>query len=365
MSLENEEAGVGIASAVKQCKRRDTLFLVGMILVLAAYLSPFDFRVYLRDFQNASKGTICNGFDKPRAYYAIIGMIVMIRHAWPWEYYIIKIFDSVTIVSAIAGLVANFVIKNEHRRFVTRAICSMLVVISIAAWFVYVLSTNRGLGTFAFCLLLEILGAVCALISLFTKPKDATKSAGVSSEKNGSPEQSNISLGGLTMQVSYVKCPGCGAAVELGTEHCPKCDAKIPMDAEANYWKCPACGAAVSEKDESCPKCSTRREKSEEGIGGSIYSSGGGGMKKLFANANSGANIGTVDKPISMWGYFGYEILYSIPIVGFIAVIYNALAAKNQNVKNFARSYFCLYIILAVLCLFCKGLMQALMYKLF
>ena len=50
-------------------------------------------------------------------------------------------------------------------------------------------------------------------------------------------------------------------------------------------------------------------------------------------------------RPISMWGYFGYEILFSIPIVGFICLIVFALGAKNVNKKNFARSYFCYTII--------------------
>ena len=50
-------------------------------------------------------------------------------------------------------------------------------------------------------------------------------------------------------------------------------------------------------------------------------------------------------RPISMWGYFGYEILFSIPIVGFICLIVFALGAKNVNKKNVARSYFCYTII--------------------
>ena len=50
-------------------------------------------------------------------------------------------------------------------------------------------------------------------------------------------------------------------------------------------------------------------------------------------------------RPISMWGYFGYEILFSIPIVGFICLIIFAIGAKNVNKKNFARSYFCYTII--------------------
>lgn len=53
-------------------------------------------------------------------------------------------------------------------------------------------------------------------------------------------------------------------------------------------------------------------------------------------------------RPISMWGYFGYEILFSIPIVGFILLIIYSFSSKNVNRRNFARSYFC-YTILVLL----------------
>ena len=53
-------------------------------------------------------------------------------------------------------------------------------------------------------------------------------------------------------------------------------------------------------------------------------------------------------RPISMWGYFGYEILFSIPVIGFIFLLIFALGAKNVNKKNFAFSYFCYTIICLV-----------------
>lgn len=54
-------------------------------------------------------------------------------------------------------------------------------------------------------------------------------------------------------------------------------------------------------------------------------------------------------KPISMWGYFGYQILFSIPLVGLIClIIFSFGGAKNINVRNFARSYFCFLIVMAV-----------------
>ena len=49
-------------------------------------------------------------------------------------------------------------------------------------------------------------------------------------------------------------------------------------------------------------------------------------------------------RPISMWGYFGYQILFSIP-----CVVFAFGGTKNVNLKNFARSYFCFTIILVVL----------------
>ena len=50
-----------------------------------------------------------------------------------------------------------------------------------------------------------------------------------------------------------------------------------------------------------------------------------------------------------MWGYFGYQILFALPIIGFIALLVCAFGNKNYNVRNFARSYFCVLIIIAVL----------------
>lgn len=59
-------------------------------------------------------------------------------------------------------------------------------------------------------------------------------------------------------------------------------------------------------------------------------------------------NIPEEYKPISMWGYFGYELLFSIPIIGWIFLLVFAFGGtSNINVKNFARSYFCFLIIIA------------------
>ena len=63
-------------------------------------------------------------------------------------------------------------------------------------------------------------------------------------------------------------------------------------------------------------------------------------------------NIPAEYTPISMWGYFGYTILFNIPIIGWICIIIFALTAQNLNLRNFARSQFCVFIIwLVLICL--------------
>ena len=54
-------------------------------------------------------------------------------------------------------------------------------------------------------------------------------------------------------------------------------------------------------------------------------------------------------KPISPWGYVGYEILYAIPIVGLILAIVFSITSKNKNVKNFAKAQLIMIVIGIVL----------------
>lgn len=53
-------------------------------------------------------------------------------------------------------------------------------------------------------------------------------------------------------------------------------------------------------------------------------------------------------KPISVWGYFGYEILFAIPVLGLVFIIICCLS-RNKNLKNFALSHFCLLVIFIVI----------------
>lgn len=72
-------------------------------------------------------------------------------------------------------------------------------------------------------------------------------------------------------------------------------------------------------------------------------------MSEIDNNMN---NIPEEYRPISMWGYFGYQLLFCIPCVGFILLLIFSLGGtKNKNLRNFARSYFCFTILMVILCI--------------
>ena len=45
-------------------------------------------------------------------------------------------------------------------------------------------------------------------------------------------------------------------------------------------------------------------------------------------------------RPLSPWAYFGYSLLFCIPVVGLISLIVLAFNNNNINRRNFARSFF-------------------------
>jgi hypothetical protein len=68
-------------------------------------------------------------------------------------------------------------------------------------------------------------------------------------------------------------------------------------------------------------------------------------------------NIPQEYKPISAWGYFGYQLLFGIPLVGFIMLLVFALGGtSNINLKNYSRSYFCAMLIGLVITIFIIGI---------
>jgi VIT1/CCC1 family predicted Fe2+/Mn2+ transporter len=61
-------------------------------------------------------------------------------------------------------------------------------------------------------------------------------------------------------------------------------------------------------------------------------------------------NIPVEYRPLSPWAYFGYNILFAIPVIGLICLFVFAFSNANINRRNYARSFFCVYAILIIVC---------------
>ena len=54
------------------------------------------------------------------------------------------------------------------------------------------------------------------------------------------------------------------------------------------------------------------------------------------------------NEPLSPWAYFGLSLLFNIPVVGFVFLIVFRCSRANINRRNFARSYWCIYVLIAI-----------------
>jgi hypothetical protein len=58
------------------------------------------------------------------------------------------------------------------------------------------------------------------------------------------------------------------------------------------------------------------------------------------------------EKPLGMLAYLGYEILFLIPLIGQVLMIFYSLGGtKNPHLRNFARSFLCLVVLLVAVAL--------------
>lgn len=117
-----------------------------------------------------------------------------------------------------------------------------------------------------------------------------------------------------------------------------------------NMSFCKECGAPLRERRE--PERTDRANRNQESIGNNS------GNNEVFVergvqryeNRFSVESIPPEYKPISMWGYFGYQLLFSIPLIGIILLlVFSFGGTQNHNLKNYARSYFCYILIMSVL----------------
>ena len=122
---------------------------------------------------------------------------------------------------------------------------------------------------------------------------------------------------------------------------------------------CTNCGTDNNNGETNCKNCKKKLAGADNNAafnnGSYAYNQQGAGTygNQPYMNNNMGFDENSIPeeyRPISMWGYFGYQILFAIPCVGLIMLlVFSFGGTKNKNLKNFARSYFCMLIIGVIL----------------
>ena len=166
-------------------------------------------------------------------------------------------------------------------------------------------------------------------------------------------------------------CPSCGVSTNPGAVFCRKCGCNLQETAknseavgnigaenlagknageEATAFAdsdASANGAGAEDWRESVASYA-RTQTQNNVLGGSFAASNGMIMTE--------DQLPERFRPLGAWAYFGWTILFSIPIAGLIVAI--VLAVKkdgNINLRNFARSMFCVYVIIGILLLLMMG----------
>ncbi len=89
---------------------------------------------------------------------------------------------------------------------------------------------------------------------------------------------------------------------------------------------CKKCGAALEDGAEYCPTCGEKAAVEVMPVS----------KEELLPEEY---------RPLGAWTYFGLSILFSVPIVGLVFLIIFSISKANINRRNFARSYWCAWII--------------------
>ena len=98
--------------------------------------------------------------------------------------------------------------------------------------------------------------------------------------------------------------------------------------------KCPTCGTELSEGIKFCTFCGTAMEAA---------------APVPPAPPVSATPAAPAPKLLGPWAYFGLQLLFSIPLVGFICLIVFSFDSGNIHRRNFARSYWFALLIQVIL----------------
>ncbi len=121
-------------------------------------------------------------------------------------------------------------------------------------------------------------------------------------------------------------CTACGKEIAQGVAFCTECGTKAPADTAPQATETVTAAAPVHTPPSPKPPPSQQ-----------VYTPPVQPVAPVPSAVVPQA-IDPANKVVGTGAYFGLMILFSLPIVGFIACIVMAFLPKNKNLKNYARA---------------------------
>lgn len=148
-----------------------------------------------------------------------------------------------------------------------------------------------------------------------------------------------------------MNCPKCNNPIREGDRFCQNCGAAVPLSGQNDRASDPETVAVMQNTDQQA----FTAPRQNYGDSRNQY---GSSQQYSYAAPNRSAgprqeitedDLPPRFKPIGAWKYFAYQLLFSIPIVGFVFLIVFSCSSSNINRRNFARSYWCALVVAAAI----------------
>ena len=163
-----------------------------------------------------------------------------------------------------------------------------------------------------------------------------------------------------------MNCPNCGSQLEEGARFCLNCGASVPETyaPAPTYYEQPSYEQPAQPAYQSAPTYYEQPVQSAYQSAPTAYQPAPNYVNNYIMTSD---NIPPQNRPLSGWAYWGLDLLFAVPIIGFIFQIVFTFSNGNINRRNFARSKWCWFIIYTIifLILAATGALSDIMYNLF
>ena len=112
---------------------------------------------------------------------------------------------------------------------------------------------------------------------------------------------------------------------------------------------CSNCGKQFDDQAKVCPYCGTVNRRAAAAPAGSApqnpYPTAPVQQVYVQQAPITQDQLPPQYRPLGAWQYFALNLLFAIPIVGFVFLIVFSFKRSNINRRNYARSFFCALIV--------------------